>query len=292
MQKLFKILSIRIIFAIGIAGLSGCSAPPGQQASDNVGPVSSYARNSMAAENPSGLIRIAEGFERSGDFAGARALYTQALAAIPSMLQARIGLARANAKLGLSDSAVADLTLLLAEDPGNRTAIVTLAQIHAADGRYQTALTQLLAIDELSPVELVLRGKLRHVTGASQAGHADIMSALDLMPNQSDFITDAGLSFALIEDYAGSIALLRRSLDRPTFGSRAEQSLALVYALSGQRQLALRLARDILPPEELQRLEPYFRYLPQFSKQEQAAALFFDRIPNETIARFLQNATN
>lgn len=275
-----------------IIGVAACSAPPGQQASEDVGPVSSYARNTLAAENPAGLIRIAEGFERSGDFAGARELYAQALAVMPGLLKARLGLARANSKLGQSDRAIADLTLLLAEDPENRTAKVTLAQIHANDGRYEAALAQLNTIDQLTPSDRVLRGKLRHLTGASQEGHADILGALDEAPDQTAFMTDAGLSFALVEDYAGSIALLRRSLDRPTFGSRAEQGLALVYALSGQRQLALRLARDILPPEEIQRLEPYFRYLPRFTKQEQAAALFFDRIPNETIARFVNNATN
>ncbi len=207
-------------------------------------------------------------------------------------MEARIGLARAKSKLGQSDSAIADLTLLLAQQPDNRAATVTMAQIHANDGRYAAALAQITIIVDPSPSELNLRGKLRHLSGEAAEGHSDVLSALDKMPDQGAFITDAALSFALIEDYPASIALLRQTLDRPTFGSRAEQGLALVYALSGQRQLALRLARDILPPEEIQRLEPYFRYLPRFTKQEQAAALFFDRIPNETIARFVTNATN
>lgn len=273
-------------------GLAACSGPPGQQAREDIGPVSSYARNAMAANNPEGLIRIAEGFERSGDYAGARELYAQALAAKPDLTEAVIGLAKANARLGRTDEAVSQLSLLLSQDAGNRDARFTLAQIHAREGRYQSALRQLSQIFELDPAELVLRGKLKHLTGTSDDGHADILAALDLAPAQPGILTDAGFSFALVEDYAGSIALLRQSLDRPTFGSRAEQGLALVYALSGQRQLALRLARDILPVEEIQRLEPYFRYLPRFSQQEKAAALFFDRVPNETIARFINNATN
>ena len=126
----------------------------------------------MAAKNPEGLIRIAEGFERSGDYAGARELYAQALAAKPDLTEAVIGLAKANARLGRSDEAISQLTLLLSQTADNRTARFTLARIHAREGRYQSALSQLSQITELNPAELVLRGKLKHLVGTSDAGHA------------------------------------------------------------------------------------------------------------------------
>lgn len=292
MQKIFKILSIRIKIWVPILCLSACSAPPGQQAKEDVGPVSSYARNTLAAENPDGLLRIGEGFERSGDYAGARTLYEQALEADPELTEARIAVARANAKIGNSDEAVADLSLLLSDEPDNRVAKVTLAQIHTNDARYRAALLLMESIDDPKVEEITLIGKLLHVSGREEGGHALLLRALDMAPEDTNIFADAGLSFALVGDYGGAIALLRKSLDSPQVSTRARQGLALVYALSGQRQLALRLARDVLPPEEVQRLAPYFQFLPRFSDEEKAAALFFDRVPNDTLARMMDNATN
>lgn len=292
MKKIFKILSIRINFIALVLGLSACAAPAGQQAKDDIGPVTAYARNSLAAENPAGLVRLGEGFERSGDYAGARALYAQAIEASPDLTEAQIAFARASAKLGRSDEAIAKLTLLLRNMPDNRAAKLTLAQIHADSGRYEAASSIWAQVPDQSPVEKLFAGKLLHTIGQSEEGHRKILQAIDQEPNKSEILQGAALSFALVEDYASAVSLLRQALDRPQQGTSLQRSMVLIYAVSGQRQLALQLAREILPVTEMQRLDTYFRYLPDFNKQEQAAALFFDRIPQETVARLIGNATN
>ena len=171
MKKICKILSIRInLLAVSLA-LVGCAAPAGQQAKEDIGPVSAYARNSLAAENPEGLIRLGEGFERSGDYAGARALYAQALETDPNLTEARIALARTSAKMGRTDEAVASLILLLQEKPENREARVTLAQIHAAAGRYQAASEAMSLVVGLNPSEQMFAGKLLQAVGQPQEGH-------------------------------------------------------------------------------------------------------------------------
>jgi Flp pilus assembly protein TadD len=123
--------------------LTGCAASGDRRATEDVGPVSAYARNTLAEENPAGLIRIGEGFERSGDFVGARKLYAQALAADPNLMEAEISYARASSMLGLNDEATAVLTLLLAKYPDNRQAKTTLAQVHASAARHSAALSVL-----------------------------------------------------------------------------------------------------------------------------------------------------
>lgn len=292
MDKLPKILSIRIkLFVLSLV-LVGCAASGDKRATEDIGPVTAYARNSLAQENPAGLIRIGEGFERAGDFVGARKLYAQAKAVDPSLLEAEIAYARVSGKLGLTDEATAALTLLLAKAPDNRLAKVTLAEIHATATRYSAALGVLNTLNNPTARELMLMGQLSHVVGEVDNGKTLLAQALDRAPSDAIVLEATAMSFALSEDYPAAVGLLRRAMDQRTAAQAAQKSLAMVYALSGQRQAALRLARDVMAVEEVQRLEAFYRFLPRFSKQEQAAALFFNRVPADTLKRLSGDATN
>lgn len=271
---------------------TACAAPPGQQAKEDVGPVTAYARNSLAAENPAGLLRIGEGFERSGDYVGARKLYAQAMEAAPDLVEAKIAYARVSGKAGFGDEAVAELTLLLEQNPNDRKALLTLARVHSDAERYTSAYSVLQRLTDLGAAELALRGQVAHAVGRHEEGHAGLVAALDSAPGDPSILEAAALSFAIRGEYAGAVGLLRQAMDRPALGQNAQQSLALVYALSGQRQLALQLARDVVPPSEMQRIDLHFRLLPRLGLAEQAQVLFFDRIPKDTIERLSGRATN
>lgn len=292
MTKLSKILTIRIkILTISLL-IAGCAASGDKRATDDVGPVTAYARNTLAQENPSGLVRIGEGFERARDFVGARKLYAQAMAAAPELADAKIAYARVSSALGQNDAATAVLTLLLRDSPDNRAAKITLAQVYTAARRYGAALALLEGLPGPTSRELMLIGQLLHVTGAGAEGQGRLTEALDKSPDDSAVLEAAALSFALNGDYPAAVGLLRRVMDQRSASGAAQKSLALVYALSGQRQAALRLARDIMSVNEVQQLEAFYRFLPRFSKQEQAAALFFNRVPADTVKRLSGDATN
>ena len=292
MTKLPKILSIRIKILVISLLLVGCAASGDRRATEDVGPVTAYARNTLAQENPQGLVRIGEGFERARDYLGARQLYAQAMAAAPDLVDAKIAYARVSSTLGQSDEATAVLTLLLREKPNSRLAKTTLAQVHTAAGRYDAALKVLEALPEPAGRELMLIGQLLHVTGDGVKGQARLTEALDMSPRDAVVLEAAALSFALNGDYPASVGLLRRAMDQRSASETAQKSLAMVYALSGQRQAALRLARNVMSVNEVQRLEAFYRFLPRFSKQEQAAALFFNRVPTDTVKRLSGDATN
>lgn len=292
MTKLSKILSIRIKTLLISLLLAGCAASGDKRATDDVGPVTAYARNTLAQENPQGLVRIGEGFERARDFVGAQKLYAQAMAAAPDLDNAKIAYARVSSALGQNDAATSILTLLLREQPDNRSAKITLAQVYTAARRYSAALKVLEGLPEPTGRELMLVGQLLHVTGAAAEGQARMTEALDKSPDDSAVLEAAALSFALNGDYPAAVALLRRVMDQRSASEAAQKSLALVYALSGQRQAALRIARDVMSVNEVQRLQSFYRFLPRFSRQEQAAALFFNRVPADTVKRLSGDATN
>mgnify|MGYP001400042752 CR=1 FL=1 len=138
MKKIVKILFNRINFLCFSVLVTACAAPVPERAIDDVGPVTAYARNVLADKNPAGLIRIGEGFERSGDYAGARRLYAQAMAVSPDLVDAKIAYARASGKVGRGDEAVAVLVSILAATPNNDQASYALAQVHAEAARYQS----------------------------------------------------------------------------------------------------------------------------------------------------------
>lgn len=291
-KKITKILSIRINFFWIFLFLAACAAPAEQRASNDVGPVSAYARNTMAAENPQGLVRVGEGFEQAGDLRGARQLYGQAMAVTPQSAEARIAYARVSSALGAGDEAVAILVALIGEMPENRLARFTLSQVHANAGRYQVAAGILENLGPESPAEYVLDGKIAHILAQPDQAKDAFAHALDLAPNDASVLRFSALSFALTGDYASAVGLLRRALDQPAAAKDAQRSLALVYALSGQREAALALARDAMTPDEVQKIDLFYRLLPKFTGPEKASALFFDRLPINAIDRLTGNATN
>jgi len=223
MTKLSKILSIRIKIVTISLILVGCAASGDKRATDDVGPVTAYARNTLAQENPEGLVRIGEGFERARDYAGARKLYGQAMAAAPNLAEAKIAYARASSKLGLTDEAAAVLSLLLSEAPDNRLAKTTLAQVHSTATRYAAALRVLETLSEPTGRELMLMGQLSHVTGDSVRGQERLSDALNLSPDDASILQAAALSFALNGDYPSSVGLLRRAMDQRSATGEAQK---------------------------------------------------------------------
>ncbi|WP_262695226.1 tetratricopeptide repeat protein [Kordiimonas aquimaris] len=291
-KKIIKILSIRINLAGIFVLLAGCAAPVPERAIEDVGPVTAYARNVLADENPAGLIRLGEGFERSGDYVGARRLYAQAMAVAPELIDAQISYARASAKVGRGDEAVAILISILNKAPNNRQANSTLAAIHAEAARYKSAVDILVKIENPTPQELVDLGKVSYALGLQDRAVEAFASAINAAPNDPAVLEAAALSYGLSGNYASAVGLLSRAMDNPEHTSAARASLAKIYALSGQRSAAVNLARGVMSAEEVNRLEFFYRLLPRFTPAEQAAALYFNHIPKDAVARLSGNATN
>lgn len=257
---------------------------PAKRATEDEGPLSVRARNSLANENPEGLVNVAEGFERAGNLHGANNLYGQAMAAAPDLVIAQLGYARTLGKLGQMPRARAMVDALLSRYPDDRDVILTAADMRTTAGEFEAArnLVKPLALQATTDhVLLDLLGRLNQVTGRDDAARDAFDKALKLAPQDTVALKNMALSFAIDGEYESAVALLQRAMDSPRTQLQAKRSLALVYALSGQRKAARVIAMSAVPPEEVATLEFLFDLLPRMSPEQQAIALMFDRIPVE-----------
>lgn len=299
-RKIAKILSIRINILVFLTILTGCAEPIGKRAVEGVGPVTAYARNTLANENPEGLLTVAEGFERSGDDRGARALYAQAMAVFApettQHLEAKVAYARTGARIGRSDESVAILTVSLrelgAEHTMRNTIARELATIHTDQRRYRAALSQLSEVSSMTVQDMVQTGMLLSAAGKQSQADKIFEDAVARGSENTSALRASALSFALGGDYSAAVALLSRMFDAPVTAQSGQNSLADIYALSGQRQAALSIMREQMTPDALQRIGVLYRLLPSFTKEEKAAYLYFGHVPRSVLGRLSDDASN
>ncbi|MEX0298922.1 MAG: tetratricopeptide repeat protein [Kordiimonas sp.] len=282
-----KILSIRIMQILGISfALVACGAGPEKRVNNDEGPFSARARNTLATENPEGLLRVGQGFEQSGNLQSALNIYGQAMAAAPELIEAQIAYARVTGLLGAHDRSIAMLSALLEKHPKNAAVRSALAQVNIRLGRFKLAMLvmkPLLDAESASADTLDLGGRLAQIGSAPGLARSYFGRALDLQPQNSGYLRNMALSFALEGEYQTSVAMLQKSMDKAAGLMPGRQSLALVYALSGQYSSALQLARGSMSLEEVNRRKFIYRNIATWTKQQQAMALLFDQYPTDLL---------
>lgn len=277
-----KILSNRIILA-AMLGLAACSSGgPEKRVNEGEGPFSAHARNALAAENPEGLVKIAEGFERSGNFESAYRLYGQAMAAAPELASPRLGLARITGKMGRVDTALAMLGALSEEFPENVDVAKARIELFIREARYDEADTEVQALLGHGVRDGFLwdvAGRLAQVTGDIKRARAMFDHALAVRESQMDAMRHMALSFAMEGEFESAVALLQKAMDSPAAALDAKRSLAMIYALSGQLKAARVIALSAMTQQEVNALVPVYSLLPKLDAKAQAAVMMFDHLP-------------
>lgn len=227
-------------------------------------------------------MKVAEGFEKAGNFQGANNLYGQAMAASPGLTLAQIGYARTLTKLGQVSRGREMIEALLLRLPRDKDVILAATDLRTQSGEFEAARVLVKGLADQPDADhriIDLLGRLDQVTGREDAARDSFNQALQLAPQDTAALKNLALSFALDGEYESAVALLQRAMDNPRTQMQAKRSLAFVYALSGQRKAARVIAMSAVPPEEVATLEFLFDLLPRMSKEQQAVALMFDRIP-------------
>ncbi|MFC3051022.1 tetratricopeptide repeat protein [Kordiimonas pumila] len=281
MPEIFTFI-LRIILACVLGFASGCSSGPSKRTTESEGPITAYARNTLASENPLGLVRVGEGFERSGNLQGALNLYGQAMTADPSLIEAQIAFARIRGLLGDTEQAITMLTSLLTEHAENVSIRKNIVTVYIAAGELRAArlfIGPLLNNNNIDIEVLTIAGKLDQALGKGEDARQHFEQALSLEPTNPEVLRNIGLSFALDNNYSSAIALIQQSMDQASGITLGKKALATVYALSGQYQLALQIARTAMPLEEANSMHFFYKLLPQLEEQAKAQAVLFGQMP-------------
>lgn len=290
-----KILTNRIIPTFMLAVLMGCSgAEYSKRATTAEGPFSARARNEMAENNPIALLRVGEGFEQSGNFKAAQNIYGQAMAADPALVEAQVSFARVAVILGDQDRGLAILTALMSEHPENEKVRLELAKTYIKQGDFLAAklfLKPLLATETGSAELLLLGGKLADVSGERNEARKMFERALRKSPADPKILESLAFSFALAQEYQTAVALLQNVMDRPSGLISGKVALATVYALSGQLDAAMLLARGSMPADQANARTTYYQLLPRLQGQELAAAVYFEKVPLDAMERLTGRAS-
>jgi len=289
-----KILYNRINRLLALLLLTACASEgPAVRTTDAEGPVSARARNSLAANNPEGLIRVGEGFERSGNLQGAMNIYGQAMAADPALIEAQVSYARVLIRMGGAERGTAMLTALLADHPENDQVRAGLSKAHILKGEFKAAelfMQPLLDRPETSAQYLNLGGMIAQVGGKPVYARALFGRALDKSVGDPAVLENMALSFALDEDYASAVALIQTAMDRPSGLISGKVVLATIYALSGQLEAAMLLARDSMELGKANERKVFYQLLPRLTAHERAVAVMFDQVPKDAVDRLTGNA--
>jgi Flp pilus assembly protein TadD len=269
--------------------LSSCASkmPPGKTTSAE-GPFSAGARNQMASRNPVALLRIGEGFERSGNLASAMNIYAQAMAADPVLIEAQIAFARVSINSGARARGMAVLTTLIADHPGDDQVRGALAEAYIKEGNFKAAdlfLSPILGADDISAENLNLGARIAQVTGHGARARELFERALEKAPGNPDILKNMAYSFALAGDFPTAVALLQGVMDKTAGLIPGKVALATVYALSGQLDAATMLARGAMDLDKANSRRLFYQLLPRLNADEQALAVMFEIVPKDAMQR-------
>lgn len=197
----------------------------------------------------------------------------------PESVPALVAAGRASLDLDDVSAALGFFNRAQAVDPEDGRVLAGLGMVAVRRGEAVTAL-QLFrnaeaAGERMSPYAAE-RGLAYDLVGRNDRAQRDYRLALS-QDESAEVLRRLALSYAIAGNAEASettlLPLLQRQ-DRAAYRTRA-----FALAIRGREQEAIAIAETMLPPRLSQRLAPYFRYMPQLTRAQQAAAANLGRFP-------------
>ncbi|GAB4146801.1 MAG: hypothetical protein Tsb0016_17420 [Sphingomonadales bacterium] len=277
---------MRFLLLLCLVGMvSGCASstpqlpPAGQQMLVPDG--------NLANADSTQLIRLGDRLAAAGDVRGAAGIYERAAARDPSNPEILIKLGDLNWRAGGLRQAVAYYEQALALAPENPEALARRARSHLIQNQPREALALLdraVAAGAGTAQVWASRGLAFDLLGQPVQAQVDYGKALDLEPGNAGVRINMALSFALAGEYASSLQLLRDLVNAGGVQDQARAALALVYALSGQTDVAVALSGE-QGGDGAANQDVFYRVLPNLDLAEKAAAVYLRRLPPGALAR-------
>jgi len=285
-QKLFSVLMLLALSACADIGASG-------RVAEDAEPINEDAGNRMVETEPTDITTSAERFERAGQYKQAYELYMKALAANPTLMRALRGQARTMLYMGQPTEALMQLRDLYRDYPNlsgvRQDYVAGLITMNLLTDAYSVLFATKIA-EKLELEEYFQLAVLHELRGQPLEARQLLDEAAQIAPQDFRSQRLLALSFALGEEYRAAVAILYPGLDFPNSQLLARQTLADVYALSGQFGVAMQIADGAYEYAALQDRQALYGLLPKMSRQERTLAFMLGRLsPEQTAALYGNN---
>lgn len=221
-------------------------------------------------------VKLADEARLAGDFDSAVPLYGRALQAKPDGVEAKLGLGQSYLTLGLPDEAAAVFRDVLDKQAGEQTARRGLAMAMISMGQAQLAERQLEAAVQADPRDyrtLNAYGVVLDMMGRHAEAQARYRQGIEIAPDFVALRSNYGLSLAIAGQSQEAIAQLAPLIGSRGADGRVRQNLAFAYAMNGDFENCLQVARRDLDEASAQRQLHYFMQLRALPVESRSAQL-------------------
>jgi len=241
-----------------------------------------------------GLLRMAERLEASGDYANALQFYSDAAERNPANPEPWLGMGRIFAAGGAPAQATQAFGAAFDLDPNNADSARRYARGLLAEERAAEALSALNRHLEKNPPDAELLNLLGiaddlalHPEAAEKAYREGLALTRPDGPWFDSLTGNLALSLAAANRISEAILILNPRVGDMRQGSSGvtpaqsqhRQNLALVYALSGNAESALEVAKSALPSAEAERNRDFYARLPALTGYDRVRAVFLGKLP-------------
>lgn len=243
---------------------------------------------------PEGLVRMGLRLEAAGDLNSAGNFYADALTQDNTLVEAHLGLGRIFSQIGEDNLAAASFGNAFDLDHDNYPAMKGYVQGLLANGGQSLALVvidQYLAGNSPTAELLNYKGLAHDLSGEFGPAEAALRQGLLLTtPGQrmhSTLLGNLALSMGLSGKTSAAILLLnpyvgdmRGGLEGlSSYQSSIRQNLALVYALSGNPESAVEVAKSALSAEDAEFNRTFYEAIATLSGPARVKAVFLGELP-------------
>lgn len=232
------------------------------------------------------FVQAAQRMQASGDFQGALTFYERVLSAEPSNLEATYGTAEAMLGLGQAVDSTRYYNRFIQLRPNDPRGPIGLARAFNTANRPAEALLALDAAKKIVSTRVASfqeRGVALDLLGRSKEAQTTFAEGLRLEPKNLDVLRRMALSFAITEDYQTSLNLLQTVANEPGGTAMIRQALAMVYALSGQADIAAKISatgdKDTTSKQRL----AYYQTLGVLTPLQKARVVHFGDVPADIV---------
>lgn len=213
----------------------------------------------------------AESLEAAGNWAGAAAIYREAIAE-GGNARAYVRLAQLYHKLGRANDALAVMEEAEKNLPGDAEILNQLGLSLIDAGKPEKAVSVFEALSAMEPDNAMFlngRAVAFDYAGNHAAAQEIYQRALSLAPESLSIQNNLALSMILNGQVSEAIRLLKPLAKNGKATATLRQNLALAYSLKGDRTLALEISQQDLDPDQAKENVRFYEQYKRLRKQKE-----------------------